>query len=52
VGSTTSVACRRYGALLPPLGRALSRYVPSLYFPVCRVFPFLVGQVTVVLRKG
>jgi len=52
VGSKTSVVCRRYGALLPPLGRALSRYMPSLYFPVCRVFPFLVGQVTVVLRKG
>jgi ubiquinone/menaquinone biosynthesis C-methylase UbiE len=51
VGTETSVVCRRKGALLPPLGRALSRYLPSLYFVVCRVFPFLVGQVTVVLRK-
>lgn len=52
VGKETSVMCQRRGALLPPLGRALSRYLPSLYFPVCRLFPFLVGQVTVVLRKN
>jgi ubiquinone/menaquinone biosynthesis C-methylase UbiE len=51
VGTRTSVVCRTHGALIPPLGRALSRYVPSLYFPVCRVFPLLVGQMTVVLRK-
>ncbi len=51
VGTKTSVVCRKHGALLPPLGRALSRYLPSLYFPICRLFPFLVGQVTVVLQK-
>ncbi|MEO5924906.1 MAG: class I SAM-dependent methyltransferase [Bryobacteraceae bacterium] len=52
VGTKTSVVCRKHGALLPPLGRALSRYLPSLYFPICRLFPFLVGQVTVVLQKN
>jgi ubiquinone/menaquinone biosynthesis C-methylase UbiE len=52
VGSKTSVVCRKHGALLPPLGRALSRYLPSMYFPVCRLFPFLVGQITVVLQKN
>jgi ubiquinone/menaquinone biosynthesis C-methylase UbiE len=51
VGTKTSVVCRTHGALLPPLGRALSRYLPSFYFPVCGLFPFLVGQMTVVLRK-
>lgn len=51
VGEKTRVVCVRKGALLPPLGRALSRYLPSLYFPLCRVLPFLVGQVTVVLQK-
>ena len=52
VGSQTSVVCQAHGALLPPLGRATSRYLPSLYFPLCRLLPFLVGQVTVVLQKG
>ncbi len=51
VGSRTTLVCRTRGALLPPLGRLLSQYVPALYFPVCEMFPFLVGQVTVVLRK-
>lgn len=51
VGSATRVVCVRKGALLPPLGRALSRYLPTLYFPLCRVLPFLVGQVTVMLQK-
>ncbi len=50
-GDKVTVVCRKHGALLPPLGRALSRYLPSLYFPVCRLFPFLVGQVTVVLQR-
>ena len=51
VGTRTAVVCRSRGALIPPLGRALSRYFSSLYFPVCRLFPVLVGQVTVVLQK-
>ncbi len=51
VGTKTSVVCRTQGALVPPLGRALSRYLPAMYFLACRVFPFLVGQVTTVLIK-
>ena len=51
VGTRTSVVCRTRGALIPPLGRALSRYCSSLYFPLCRLCPPLVGQMTVVLRK-
>lgn len=51
VGTRTSLHYRARGALIPPVGRALSRYLPSLYFPVCRVLPPLVGQTTVALRK-
>jgi ubiquinone/menaquinone biosynthesis C-methylase UbiE len=51
VGTHSSVVSRTHGALIPVLGRSLSRYVSSLYFPMCRLFPMLVGQVTVVLRK-
>ncbi|MBN2579210.1 MAG: class I SAM-dependent methyltransferase [Pirellulales bacterium] len=41
--------CR--GALVPPLGRFLSRWLPSAYFATAAVFPFLVGQVSYVLKK-
>jgi ubiquinone/menaquinone biosynthesis C-methylase UbiE len=51
VGARTSVVCRTHGALIPPVGRTLSRYIASIYFPVCRLFPALVGQLTVVLKK-
>lgn len=40
------------GPLLPPVGRFLSRRLPSAYFLVSGVLPFLVGQVTTVLRKS
>jgi ubiquinone/menaquinone biosynthesis C-methylase UbiE len=49
-GSFEGVA-RKHGALLPPIGRTLSRYASWLYFPVCALMPLLVGQLTVVLRK-
>ena len=39
------------GQLIPPVGRFLSQHLPSLYFLVRAVFPFLVGRVTTVLRK-
>jgi ubiquinone/menaquinone biosynthesis C-methylase UbiE len=51
VGTRTSIVLGTHGALIPVLGRTLSRYAPALYFPMCKVFPMLVGQVTVVLRK-
>jgi len=52
VGGATSVAARENGALVPPLGRRLSRYAPSLYFLVQALVPPLVGQVTTLLQKN
>lgn len=40
-----------HGALVPPVGRFLSTYFPALYFPLARLFPFLVGQVAYLLQK-
>jgi ubiquinone/menaquinone biosynthesis C-methylase UbiE len=51
VGKKTSQVSYHYGALIPPIGRFLSSYLPSLYFGVSKICPFLVGQVTVVLQK-
>jgi ubiquinone/menaquinone biosynthesis C-methylase UbiE len=51
VGNSTQVIARERGALVPPLGRALSRYAPSLYFMVQSLIPPAVGQVTTVLKK-
>lgn len=51
VGTSTSVVYKTHGALIPVVGRALSRYGSSLYFLTSRLLPFLVGQMTVVLRK-
>ena len=51
VGSATEIVARERGALVPPVGRRLSRLMPSLYFLVAAVFPPLVGQVTTVLKK-
>lgn len=39
------------GELVPPAGRFLSRWLPSTYFLVRSLLPFLVGQKTTVLRK-
>ena len=51
VGASTTVVTRERGALVPPLGRFLSRRAPSLYFLAQGLLPFAVGQVTTVLRK-
>lgn len=51
VRRATEVVARERGALVPPLGRLLSRRAPSLYFAVQTLLPFTVGQVTTVLRK-
>jgi ubiquinone/menaquinone biosynthesis C-methylase UbiE len=51
VGSET-VRCGVFpGPLVPPVGRFFSRRLPAFYFLVRGLFPFLVGQVTTVLRK-
>lgn len=39
------------GSLVPPVGRFLSAYFPSLYFMVASLFPFLVGEVVYLLQK-
>jgi ubiquinone/menaquinone biosynthesis C-methylase UbiE len=52
VGKLTAVTSRKHGALVPPLGRFMSRYSPSFYFFVSRVCPFLVGQITTVLQRN
>ena len=51
VGTETTVERVLPGTLIPPVGRFLSRYMPSLYFPVRAIFPFLAGQVTTILKK-
>jgi len=51
VGTKTKIHCRKHGALVPPIGRFLSRYLSSLYFVTQRILPFCVGQVTTVLQK-
>jgi len=52
VGRSTSVVTRVRGALVPPLGRRLSRAAPSLYFLVQALLPFAAAQVTTVLRRA
>ncbi|MEO8192567.1 MAG: class I SAM-dependent methyltransferase [Gemmatimonadales bacterium] len=52
VGRSTSVVARHRGALVPPVGRRLSRLLPSLYFLVQALVPPAVGQMTTVLRKS
>src|SRR5260370_41502 len=51
VGVRTSRCGVFAGPLLPPIGRFLSRRLPSAYFLVSGMLPFFVGQVTMVLRK-
>jgi len=51
VGTRTEV-CRAFrGALVPPVGRFLSKYFSSAYFAVHALFPFLAGHMITVLRK-
>ena len=51
VGSRTDLVARRRGALVPPLGRRLSRIAPALYFLVQAAMPPASGQVTTILKK-
>jgi ubiquinone/menaquinone biosynthesis C-methylase UbiE len=51
VGSQSEV-CRIFsGALIPPVGRFLSKHAPFAYFAVSFLFPLLVGQKVTVLKK-
>lgn len=51
VGTQTKFITVEKGALIPPIGRFLSKHIPSIYFLICKIFPFLVGQVAYLLRK-
>lgn len=51
VGKVTRVVRSERGALIPPIGRFLSKVLPSLYFPAQALMPFLVGQKTTALQK-
>ena len=39
------------GSLVPPIGRRISRSLPSLYFLLEAVFPILAGQTATLLRR-
>jgi ubiquinone/menaquinone biosynthesis C-methylase UbiE len=51
VNKATCVFASYKGALIPPVGRFLSANLPSTYFLVQALFPFLTGQMTTVLQK-
>jgi ubiquinone/menaquinone biosynthesis C-methylase UbiE len=51
VGKQTRVRGTFRGALIPPVGRFLSKHLPSAYFAVHKLMPFLTGQVVTVLEK-
>ena len=52
VGSKASRCEVFAGPLVPPVGRFLSKRLPSLYFLAGAFLPFLVGQTTTVLHKS
>lgn len=51
VGTRTTVCQKFRGPLIPPVGRFLSKYVPSTYFIVHRLLPFLAGHMITVLKN-
>jgi ubiquinone/menaquinone biosynthesis C-methylase UbiE len=51
VGERTEFLSTRNGALIPPLGRFVSRFLPSFYFLIQGFFGILAGQQAMVLRK-
>lgn len=51
IGTKTSLVCQTDGALVPPLGRFLSKYCPAFYFLIQIFLPFLVVQNVTLLKK-
>jgi SAM-dependent methyltransferase len=51
VGTQTRVRGTFRGALVPPVGRFLSKHLPSAYFALQKLLPFLTGHVVTVLEK-
>lgn len=50
-GTLTRIQRRYRGALLPPVGRVLSKHFPSAYFAVQKLFPLLAGHFVTVLDR-
>jgi len=51
VGTSTVLLGTYRGAIIPPLGRFLSKNLPASYFLVSSLFPASVGEVVYLLRK-
>jgi ubiquinone/menaquinone biosynthesis C-methylase UbiE len=51
IGSRTTFVAKEDGALIPPLGRRISKAAPALYFLFQRLFPLASGQLTTVLKR-
>jgi len=51
VGRKTVVLASYPGAIIPPVGRPLSKHTGALYFLLRSVFPFLAGHRVTVLQK-
>ena len=51
VGSSSDLICQTRGAMVPPVGRAVSKYLPSIYFLLRAMFPFLVGSKATLLQR-
>ncbi len=51
VGSSSNIIYQVHGTIVPPVGRRISRYLPSAYFILRAVFPFLAGQQATLLQK-
>lgn len=51
VDSKSRIISQTPGALVPPVGRAISKYARSLYFIARMFFPLFVGQKSVLLQK-
>jgi ubiquinone/menaquinone biosynthesis C-methylase UbiE len=51
VNSSSEIICQKRGALVPPVGRTISKHFPPIYFLLRSVFPFLAGQTATLLQK-
>ena len=51
VDTSSEIVCQTSGALIPPLGRPISRFLPSVYLILRAVLPLLAGLRTTLLRK-
>ncbi len=51
VGQKVRVVDRIPGAMVPPLGRRLSRWAPSVYYPTRRLLPVTIGLYLTVLER-